>query len=294
MMLTLYFNRAIQDIRKNRFLNMVTIVTIALSILIVSAFALFYINTSDLINAWKEGVRIMVYLKDGTADAEIPGLQKKLQNIQGVAKTRFISKEAGLKRMKQQMKQHASLLENLRENPLPDTLEIQLVLSASNEQQIERISKQIQAIERVDGVEYGQRWLGRFTHIINLFNLAGYGLGILFFMAAVFFVANTIRLVLYSRREEVEIMRLVGAEDRFIKAPFYIEGMIQGAMGGIIGIAALFVIFLVITANFQKDLIVGTLQLRFLPPSSLATIILSSMFVGWLGCYLSLKQFLKA
>lgn len=293
-MLRLYFNRAVQDIRTNRFLNIVTIVTIALSILIVSAFALFYINTSDLINAWKKGVRIMVYLKNGTADTDIPRLEKQLHNIDGVAKTRFISREEGLKQMNKQMKQHASLLENLRENPLPDTFVIHLVATASSEKRVASISKQIQVIQQVQEVEYGQRWLGRFTHVINLFNLAGYGLGALFFMAAVFFVANTIRLVLYSRREEVEIMRLVGAEDRFIKAPFYIEGMIQGAMGGIIGIAALFVIFLIITSNFQKDLIVGTLQLRFLPPPILGVIILSSMTVGWLGCYLSLKQFLKA
>ena len=293
-MLRLYFNRAVQDIRTNRFLNIVTIVTIALSILIVSAFALFYINTSDLINAWKKGVRIMVYLKNGTADTDIPGLEKQLHKIDGVAKTRFISREEGLHQMKKQMKQHASLLENLRENPLPDTFEIHLVSTASSEKRVASISKQIQALQQVQEVEYGQRWLGRFTHVIKLFNLAGYGMGALFFMAAVFFVANTIRLVLYSRREEVEIMRLVGAEDRFIKAPFYIEGMIQGAMGGIIGIAALFLIFMIITSNFQKDLIVGTMQLRFLPPPILGVIILSSMTVGWLGCYLSLKQFLKA
>jgi cell division transport system permease protein len=112
-------------------------------------------------------------------------------------------------------------------------------------------------------------------------------------MAAVFFVANTIRLVLYSRRDEVEIMRLVGAEDRFIKTPFYIEGIIQGAVGGIIGLGALFIVFTIISSNVSQDITSGMFQIRFLPSLILVAIVISSMIVGWLGCFVSLKQFLK-
>ena len=128
----------------------------------------------------------------------------------------------------------------------------------------------------------------------DLLTLAGYGLGALFFMAAVFFVANTIRLVLYSRREEGEIMRLVGAEDRFIKTPFYIEGIIQGAVGGIIGLGALFIVFTIISANVSQDITTGMFQIRFLPSLVLVAIVISSMIVGWLGCFVSLKQFLRS
>jgi cell division transport system permease protein len=123
--------------------------------------------------------------------------------------------------------------------------------------------------------------------------LAGYALGTLFFMAAVFFVANTIRLVLYSRRDEVEIMRLVGAEDGFIKTPFYIEAVIQGALGGLIGLGALFIIFLLIQTNVNQGLVVGTFQIRFLSFKLLVSIMGAGMLVGWMGCFVSLKQFLK-
>ena len=147
------------------------------------------------------------------------------------------------------MKRQSSLFENLKENPLPDAFEIRMIAATQSWDRLEKIALQIENLPHVDEVEYGRRWIGRFTHVINLFTLAGYALGALFFMAAVFFVANTIRLVLYSRRHEIEIMRLVGAEDQFIKAPFYIEGIIQGALGGTIGLVALFVAFLFISAS---------------------------------------------
>jgi cell division transport system permease protein len=292
--MSLYLKRAIQDIRHNRFLNVVTIITIALSILIVSSFALFFINTKDLMRAWKEGVRIMVYLLPSTPESEIPALQKRIAGIYGIDEVRFIPKADALKQLKTQMKRHSSLLEDLKENPLPDAFEVRLVATSQNWQRIEKLALEIENLPQIEEVEYGQRWLGRFTNIVNLFTLAGYGLGALFFMAAVFFVANTIRLVLYSRRDEVEIMRLVGAEDRFIKTPFYIEGIIQGAVGGIIGLGALFIAFTIISSNVSQDITTGMFQIRFLPSLILVTIVISSMIVGWLGCFVSLKQFLKS
>ena len=118
-------------------------------------------------------------------------------------------------------------------------------------------------------------------------------MGALFFMAAIFIVANTIRLVIYSRREEVEIMRLVGATDNFIKIPFYFEGLIQGALGAIMGLGILYFSFFLIVTNVEQEFLPGIFQLKFIPSAILCEILLGSMLVGWLGCYISLKQFLK-
>ena len=291
--MSLYLKRAVDDIRQNRFLNLVTIVTIALSILIVSAFVLFFINTSDLMSAWKKGVRIMVYLKSVTPSSEIPTLQNQLAGMYGIEQVNYIPKEEALNQMKTQMTRQASLLDNLKENPLPDAFEIRMTAATQSWDRLEKVAMQIEKLPQVEEVEYGRRWIGRFTHVINLFTLAGYALGALFFMAAVFFVANTIRLVLYSRRDEIEIMRLVGAEDQFIKAPFYIEGMIQGALGGAIGLVCLFVVFLLISSSVQPVSGAEMLHIRFLPMPLLAGILFSGMIVGWLGCFVSLKQFFK-
>ncbi|MCP4624131.1 MAG: ABC transporter permease [bacterium] len=291
--MTLFFKRAIDDIFKNRFLNLVTIITISLSILITSAFILFFINTSEIINSWKKGLRIMAYLKDGLSRTEVDYLTQAIQSLDGVQKIRYISKEEALSQLESQMEHQASLLENLTENPLPDSFEIRMTAAIESWQRIALLAAQIEKLNHVAEVEYGQQWIGRFIHLFNLFRLAGYAMGALFFMAAIFIVANTIRLVIYSRREEVEIMRLVGATDNFIKIPFYFEGLIQGALGAVTGLGILYLSFFFIISNVDGDILPGLLGLEFLPVPTICAILLGSMLVGCLGCYISLKQFLK-
>jgi cell division transport system permease protein len=177
--------------------------------------------------------------------------------------------------------------------PLPDAFEIRMTATSGSWQQIESLAAQVASLASVEEAEYGQRWIGRFVHLISLFRLAGYAMGALFFMATVFIVANTIRLVIYSRREEVDIMRLVGATDSFIKIPFYLEGIIQGGLGAAVGLGVLYVAFFFISSSLQQGLFSDLFQLQFFSLQLLAAIILGSMLVGWLGCYISLKQFLK-
>lgn len=288
-----YYKRALQDIIDHKFLNAITIITIAISILIVSAFSLFFVNANEIINSWKKGIRIMAYLKPGVPEVKIPELKQKIKRINGIQDIRFIPKSKALQLLKKQMKRQSSLFENLKENPLPDAFEIRLIASSQNQDKVEIIATRLESFPQVDEVEYGKRWLGRFTNFFNLFRLTGYAMGGLFFMATVLIVANTIRLMLYSRREEVEIMRLVGATDRFIKAPFYIQGLIQGAFGGIIGITILFITFMFISSSVDQGFSPGLFTIKFLSPGAFFGIILCSMFVGWIGCYISLKQFLK-
>jgi len=290
----IYYKRAIKDILDHRFLSTVTIVTIAIAILIASAFALFFVNANAMVNSWKKGIRIMVYLKPNSPEIKITDIKSKIEGMKGVKNVQFISSKEGLERLKNQMKRQSSLLDDLQENPLPDAFEVRLTDDFQNQDNVETLAARLESLPQVDEVEYGQIWLGRFTNILNLFRLTGYAMGFLFFVAIVLIVANTIRLVLYSRREEVEIMRLVGATDGFIKAPFYIEGLIQGALGGIIGLAALFCLFMFISLNVDKGLTSSLFAIRFLSWKAFLGILICSMFVGWMGCFLSLKQFLKS
>lgn len=293
-MTILFFKRAVEDFRNNRLLNIITLLTISLSILIVSAFILFFINTNEIMNFWKKGLRVMAYLRPELPGWQVPDLTRRIQSISGVETVRFVPKKEAFTQLKAQMKRQASLFDNLGENPLPDAFEIRMNAETQTWDKVEFLAAEIEALEEVQEVEYGQRWLGRYTHIFNLFKLTGYAMCGIFFMAAVFIVANTIRLVIYSRRDEIEIMRLVGAAERFIKVPFYFQGLLQGALGAGIGLAILFFAYLALVSNIEQGWFSGLFQIRFLSPLMSGVIILLSMLVGWFGSYLSLKQYLKA
>ena len=288
-----YTRRALKDILENPFLNAVAIITIALSVMIVSAFGLFFLNLQDMFNAWKTGVRIMVYLAPDTSEAQRLDTRYRLQSISGIEKIRFIGKDEALRLLKKRMPRQASLLDNLRENPLPDAFEVTLVSGSNSPEKIEFLAQRIEGLPSVSEVEYGQQWIERFANFFNLFKLAGYGVGTLFFMATVFIAANTIRLVLYTRREEIGIMRLVGATDGFIKFPYYLEGLIQGFFGSLVGVGILYAAFSAIGSQFQQSLSAEMVTIRFFTADICVTIIGGGMLTGLLGSFFSLKQFMK-
>jgi cell division transport system permease protein len=191
------------------------------------------------------------------------------------------------------MEHPASLLENLLENPLPDAFEIQLRPSDGSWERIEAVADRVRSLAEVEEVEYGRQWIVAVRRVAHLFQTLGLGLMGFLLVAAVAIVANTTRLVIYSRHEEVEIMRLVGATDRFIQAPFLIEGLLQGLIGAVGGIGVLFAGFSALCVRIEQNGLAGVVSLRFLSLEQMALIAAASMLVGWLGCYVALKQFLK-
>jgi cell division transport system permease protein len=292
-MLSLHFKRALQDIRRNGLLNAVTISTIALSILIVCAAALFFLNTADMLEAWRRGIRVMVYLENDLDKAQRSAIETRIKKLYGVQEARFISKQTALDRLRARMRRQSAILDGLVQNPLPDAFEVQMIPTARSWEKVEDLAQRLEAVAGVTDVEYGQRWVERLITVFNLFRMTSFAMGGLFFIASVFIVGNTVRLILYSRREEVEIMRLVGATERFILMPFYFQSMIQGALGGIAGLVALLIMFIVIQSKIQTATVTGLVNLRFFSPGLMVAIVAVSTLVGWLGCHLSLKQYLK-
>ncbi len=283
----LLINRAITDILNNKFLYIVSIFTITISIFIVSMFTLFFVNTNKIMDSWEKGIKIMAYLK---SDKNIEENRKKILNLYGVKEIKFISKKNALNLLKKQMKRQSSLFTNIESNPLPDAFEIKMINFAKNHKKIDVLASQIESLPFIDDVEYGEKWIVKYINIFNLFKFTGYGICVVFFITSIFIVVNTIKLIFYSRKEELKIMRLVGATDNFIKNPFYISGVFQGFIGGILGILILFIIYLMVLTNVDKEFILDFINVRFLSFYEYIILILCSIFSGWFGCYIALKK----
>ncbi|MBU1195583.1 MAG: permease-like cell division protein FtsX [Proteobacteria bacterium] len=288
-----FVKKAFSDIRSNRFLNLITIITIALSILVVSIFLLFFENSSRIIESWNQGGRAMVYLVDNFTLDMLPELKTRMKALGDIDEMVYISKEEAFDKLKNEMSSQTTFLKNLKENPLPDALEIRMK-SYNSFDEIQQFAEKIKALEMVDDVEYGQGWLGKFLNIFNLFKITGYAMCSMFFLIALFITSNTVRLAFYSRKLEVEIMRLVGASESFIKAPFYVAGLFQGFFGGLLGLLVLLATYLMISSGISQNLASYIyIDIRFLSVKMILLIIMASTFLGWFGCYLSLKQILK-
>jgi cell division transport system permease protein len=282
----------LEDTLSNRFVNAVTIMTIALTVVIVSAAVLVFLNAGDWMSAWQQDTRIMAYLRDDSSSAA-PALRHSIESIEGVQKAHFIPRDEALRDLKGRMEHPASLFENLLENPLPDAFEIRLKPANDSWEQIEAVADRVRLLAEVEEVEYGQQWIAAVRRVAHFFKTLGLALLGLLLAASIAIVANTTRLVIYSRQDEVEIMRLVGATARFIQAPFLIEGLIQGLIGAVGGIAILYAAFNALAVRIEQNGLAGVVPLRFLSLEQMALITLASMLVGWLGCYVALKQFLK-
>ena len=288
-----YLKRAVLDIFANKFLNIITIVTIALSILVISSFILFFENAARIIEPWNKGAKIMAYLKHDFNQSKLSELELKIKTMEQTQNVLFVSKEQGLKQLEHSIKSN-NFFNNLQDNPLPHALEIRVKNTIKNWNEIKAFAEQIKKNPFVEDVEYGQEWMGKFLNIFNFLKTTGYVMSGLFFMTSFFIIANTVQLALYSRRKEIEIMRLVGATDKFIITPFYIQGILQGAIGGIVGLGILFCSYIIMSSSFNESIsLLIFFNIKFLSIKYFLSIILFSTLLGFLGCFLSLGKFFK-
>jgi cell division transport system permease protein len=156
------------------------------------------------------------------------------------------------------------------------------------------LADQIKGLSGVEDVEYSQSWLQKVSAYTTFFRLTSLIIGGLVVATAVFVSANTIRLALYANRDELEIMRLVGATDSFIKAPFYMHNLFEGFLGGAIALGVLFASYKVFAAKLQApEVLLGPVQIRFLSLWGTGALLLIGMAMAWLGSYFSLRQSLR-
>jgi cell division transport system permease protein len=231
-----YFLREIsQNFRRNLMLNIASIVTVMVLIFQLGFFVLVISNINNFSSVALSKLQLTVVLEPDLSMEKIAALKGRILKHPEADMVRFISKAEAFERLKTRMGGRISL-DNLSRNPLPDTVEVELV----NPEKIDKVAEDFRSHPGVEDIRYGDQ--GLVLKMINLSHriyFVGMIVIIMLVISAVFLISNTIRLTVYSRRKEIAIMELVGAHHWFIRGPFIFEGLIHGIMGAGIAIIML-------------------------------------------------------
>lgn len=290
-----FIRRALRNMRQWPLLCTAAVLTMAVALVTVATFFLVVVNVEQLAASWTKEIQVVAYLEKIPKQRELPGLLNKLQQFPEVESVRFVSRDEALKRFRQRLGEDASLLEGVDRELLPASLELGLKTAYRNQQGINKVSERLENIIDIEDMRYGQQWLERFNAFVDMLRFIGLILGGFLLFAALFIVSNTIKLTLYARRDELEIMALVGATMRFIKIPFLLEGALQGLFGGLLALGFLAGAFSLVFEQSIKSfwLTPADFQLLFLTANQQFGLILAGVLLGVLGSLTSLRRFVR-
>ena len=290
-----FVGRALLNIRQNVLVNVLTIGTISLALLIVALFLLVYVNLETTAEDWSGKIQVTAYFAQEPTTQEVAALIGRVKAIEGTDKITFVNKQEAMKRFRGRLKGQETLLDGVPADILPASLESTLKKKSRDDAAIEGYVGRLKKVPGISEVQYGEEWVRRFTAFMNFLRFVGALLGVFLLLAVLFIVSNTIKLTIYARRQELEVMELVGATRLFIKAPFLIEGIIQGATGAVIALIILvlaYFSFLHSATNFLN--FSATVRgLSFLPPLYSGGILLGGVVLGFLGSFTSLHRFIN-
>jgi cell division transport system permease protein len=290
--ISFFLKEAFGSLRRNYFMTIAALVTVFLSIVVLGGVLVFVYTTDALLKEVEQKVEITVYLKNNPdpTESEIGAMQTEIMSWPEVKSSAFVSKQDALERLKQDFKDNPEILDGLTGNPLPASFEISLV----DPQAVDEVAARFNGKPIVDEVRYGKEIADKlfsFTSQARNFLLVFIGL---LGVVAVLLISNTIRLSIFARKREVEIMKLVGATNWFIRWPFVIEGITVGFFGALAAVVVVLVLNSFLIGKVRDSLTFMTVPLDAVPYVLVAVILLAvGVVIGAAGSGIGLRRFLK-
>ncbi len=270
-----------------------TLLTVSLSVLIFSFFFLIYINMIKAGESLGDDLRLTIYLEEEPVVEMQSELVKKITNFSPVEEIRFTSRQDAFNRLSSQLGDNVDVLDDLDPSFLPPSIEVYPKKDLTTLTQIKRFSEYLSTLPGAIKVQYGQDWVERFNYFTKLLRIIVVLSGILLILTTTFMVAYTIRLAVVARQAELEILRLLGATDSYIRTPFLIEGLLQGIFGSSLGLIALFFLFQWIQMRFTGPGFLQIIEFTFFSPLIIGIIIVVSILLCTGGSYSSMRKFMR-
>ncbi|ERG68155.1 permease-like cell division protein FtsX [Exiguobacterium chiriqhucha] len=281
---------------RNGWMTFAAISAVTITLLLVGVFALVMFNVNEISENVESDVEIQVFVTRTAEEANVEKLGENLEQIPGVESVTFSSKEDELENFRNQLGEDANAYGTVeKDNPLHD----RYIVKASDPLNTETVADAVQSLANVDKVTYGQDYIDKMFAFFNGIRIGGLVLIVGLTLMAMFLISNTIKMTIFSRRREIEIMRLVGAKNSFIRWPFFIEGLLLGVFGALIPIAVIYFGYDVAYSALQPSLDqLNSDIFKLIDPSILTTqvslvLLALGAFIGIWGSTTSLGRFLK-
>jgi len=269
--------------RRARFSSFVSVSIISISLIIIGIFLIFVTNTKRVVDSIQERIELEIFIDNSLDSLGTIELRNQLETIEGIKSIKYVSKEQAVEYFKRQFDQ--DIFEILDENPLPASFQITLTSEYRTSQHAHQIIEKLEKMDGVDDVLFRQDILILLEKYMNISITIIVVFGGLLALGSIFLVSNTIKLIIISRIQIIETMKLVGATKHFIRSPFLVEGILQGISGSIFATAIVFGLLKLINIE-MTDLIIVNNHIYLI-------IFGLGVFLGFLGSVTAIQRFLK-
>jgi cell division transport system permease protein len=276
--------------------HFLTAVTMTMTLFVFGAFMLLQENLQNLLKGWGDQIQINAYLDKNLSASDTETLLDRIRGFPEVQRVRYISQQEAWKEFKTALGAQSGILEGLPDDVLPASLEIALKSGFRDAPLVEDSAARLKKEKGITLVEYPQEWVDRLSLLVLAVQWAKWILGGVLFMVTFFIVGSTIKLAILARKDEIEMMQLFGASEEMIQAPFVVEGMTQGIVGGLLSVLCLWFLFDSLRDQIPNAIgLVGPFtQIQFLNVRSMALILAIGWLLGAAGSLFSLRRFVKS
>jgi cell division transport system permease protein len=280
---------ALLSFRRAPLLSVLSVTTIAFSLFTVGLFGLVAINLREALRGLEERVEIVAFVLRSTPAETITLATQDIAAFPEVKDVAFVSEEQALARARQELVEFRDAYRDLQVNPLPASIEVRLKEGYRDATNVERVAQRLRGFSFVEDVRFGRDWVRKLDHLRNITGLVGLVIGLAFAAVAVVIIGVTIRLTLLQRAREINVMRLVGATNWFIRGPFLLEGALKGTLGGLLSLLLCYAGYLLF-----RDSSGGTFAgLVFFRPEQMLLILVFGLMLGLGGSLVSVGRHLR-